>query len=265
MNKKDTELEFTSPAVGEPLIRVRDLEQTFGAHPILRGVNLDVLRGETLVLLGKSGGGKSVFLRHLIGLHKPRRGQIFFEGVDITQLTEQQLNAVRRRIGIVFQDGALFDSLTVFDNVAFPLREREGVNCPYKIRERVAEVLELVNMTGHELKLPASLSGGMRKRVALARAIACPPDVLLYDEPTAGLDPIIADSINRLIRRLQERLGITSVVVTHDLVSVRQVADRTALLHEGRIHFVGTVQELFASEDAVVVDFVQGKSCETDL
>ncbi|MCX7713086.1 MAG: ABC transporter ATP-binding protein [Chthoniobacterales bacterium] len=265
LNPPKTNLHFSPPPPGQPLISVRNLEQTLSHHTILQGINLDILRGETLVLLGKSGCGKSVFLRHLIGLLKPKKGNIIFEGVDISNLSETQLAPVRKRIGIVFQDGALFDSLNVFDNVAFPLREREAINCPFKIQERVAEVLELVNMTGHEKKLPASLSGGMRKRVALARAIACPPDVLLYDEPTAGLDPIISDSINRLIRRLQERLGITSVVVTHDLASTRFIADRVALLHEGRIHFLGSVEDLFSSNDPIVYNFVNAKSTETDL
>ncbi|HRJ72869.1 MAG TPA: ATP-binding cassette domain-containing protein, partial [Terrimicrobiaceae bacterium] len=198
----------------QPLIAVRDLVQKIGPQEILRGFSLDVFRGETLVLLGKSGGGKSVFLRHLIGLMKPISGSIAFEGRDIAALNERELEPVRRKIGMLFQDGALFDSMTVFDNVAFPLREH-GERDEKVIREKVHDSLDMVNMGGHEKKMPVNLSGGMRKRVALARAIISPPQVILYDEPTAGLDPIVSDSINRLIRRLQKQLAVTSIVVTH--------------------------------------------------
>lgn len=252
-------LQFITPPPGEPLIRVEDLRQTIGEQEILRGFSLAICRGETLVLLGKSGGGKSVFLRHLIGLMTPLSGRIFFESIDITQLSERALAPVRKKIGMVFQDGALFDSMTVFDNVAFPLRE-EGLRDETMIAKRVRETLALVNMGGHDHKMPVNLSGGMRKRVALARAIISPPDVLLYDEPTAGLDPVVSDSINRLIRRLQKELGVTSLVVTHDLVSTRFVADRVAMLHEGRLHFDGSVAELDAVQDPIVRDFVEGRS-----
>lgn len=245
-----------------PLIHVQDLVQKIGPQEILRGLTLDVLPGETLVLLGKSGGGKSVFLRHLIGLMRPISGSIVFEGQEITTLGERELEPVRRKIGMLFQDGALFDSMNVFDNVAFPLRER-GEKNPVVVREKVADSLAMVNMTGHELKMPVNLSGGMRKRVALARAIISPPDVILYDEPTAGLDPIVSDSINRLIRRLQRQLHVTSLVVTHDLISCNHIADRVALLDEGRIHFLGTNAELRSVRDPVVRDFVDGRSGET--
>ena len=254
-----TSLTFQRPPVGHPLIRVENLVQTIGGQEILRGFSLEVLRGETLVLLGKSGGGKSVFLRHLIGLMTPLAGHIFFEAVDITQLSERALAPVRKKIGMVFQDGALFDSMTVFDNVAFPLRE-EGMRDEKQITQRVGETLSLVNMGGHEHKMPVNLSGGMRKRVALARAIISPPDVLLYDEPTAGLDPVVSDSINRLIRRLQKELGVTSVVVTHDLISARFVGDRVTMLHEGRLHFQGSVADLEKVQDPIVRDFVEGRS-----
>lgn len=245
-----------------PLIQVRDLRQKIGAQEILRGLTIDVMRGETLVLLGKSGGGKSVFLRHLIGLMRPISGTIEFEGRDITRLDERQLEPVRRKIGMLFQDGALFDSMNVFDNVAFPLRER-GERDPATVRRKVAESLGMVKMTGHEHKMPVNLSGGMRKRVALARAIISPPDVILYDEPTAGLDPIVSDSINKLIRHLQHELHVTSIVVTHDMVSCNHIADRVALLHEGRIYFLGTTAELNAATDPVIRDFVDGRSGET--
>ncbi|MEI6071622.1 MAG: ATP-binding cassette domain-containing protein [Verrucomicrobiae bacterium] len=248
--------------VNGPLIEVRDLVQRLGGQEILRGMTLDLFPGETLVLLGKSGGGKSVFLRHLIGLMRPVSGSIIFEGQEITHLKERELEPVRRKIGMLFQDGALFDSLNVFDNVAFPLRER-GERDPGVVRDKVARSLAMVNMTGHDHKMPVTLSGGMRKRVALARAIISPPDVILYDEPTSGLDPIVSDSINRLIRHLQKELHATSLVVTHDMVSCNHIADRVALLDEGRIRFLGTTKELRESRDPVVRDFVDGRSGET--
>ena len=243
------------------LISVRDLVQKIGQQEILRGFSLDVFEGETLVLLGKSGGGKSVFLRHLIGLMKPVSGEILFEGKDLTRMSERELVPIRRKIGMLFQDGALFDSMNVYDNVAFPLREH-GEKREKSIRQRVEEALALVNMSGHEKKMPVNLSGGMRKRVALARAIISPPQVILYDEPTAGLDPIVADSINRLIRRLQTQLSVTSIVVTHDLTSCSRVADRVALLNEGRRHFYGTLEELRETDDVIVRDFVDGRSAD---
>lgn len=250
--------------MAEPLIQVRNLVQRIGSQEILRGMSLEVHPGETLVLLGKSGGGKSVFLRHLIGLMRPISGEIIFEGQAIEKLTERELEPVRKKIGMVFQDGALFDSMTVFDNVAFPLRER-GERNEVHIREKVLETLGMVNMTGHEHKMPVNLSGGMRKRVSLARAIISPPDVILYDEPTAGLDPIVSDSINRLIRRMQRTLKLTSIIVTHDMVSAFHVGDRVALLNEGRIHFCGTLDELRDTRDPIVRDFVEGRSHDTDL
>ena len=247
----------------EPLIAVRNLVQTIRGQEILRGFSLDIFKGETLVLLGKSGGGKSVFLRHLIGLMRPVSGSIMFEGQDLARLSERGLEPVRRKIGMLFQDGALFDSMNVMDNVAFPLRER-GERDDKIIREKVAEALALVNMGGHDEKMPVNLSGGMRKRVALARAIISPPQVILYDEPTAGLDPIVADSINKLIRRLQKQLSVTSIVVTHDMVSCKQIADRVALLNEGKRHFYGTLSDLEGTEDKVIRDFVDGRSEEEE-
>jgi phospholipid/cholesterol/gamma-HCH transport system ATP-binding protein len=244
-----------------PLIEVQNLFQKIGTQEILRGITLSIYPGETLVLLGRSGGGKSVFLRHLIGLMKPVRGRILFEGRDITQLNERQLEPIRCKIGMLFQDGALFDSLSVFDNVAFPLREH-CMKDEKEIREKVHKVLALVNMIGHDGKAPVALSGGMRKRVALARAIISPPSVILYDEPTAGLDPIVSDSINRLIRRLQGQLQVTSVVVTHDMASAYHVGDRIALLDHGRIYFCGSPQQLRFSSDPVVRNFVEGRSSE---
>lgn len=245
------------------LIEVRGLRQTFGGQEILRGVDLDIPKGKTLVLLGQSGGGKSVFLRHLIGLLKPIAGSIRVEGEEIAGLDERELEPVRRKIGMLFQDGALFDSMTVFENIAFPLRER-GLRDETVIRRKVAEALELVALSGQESKMPANLSGGMRKRAALARVIISEPSCILYDEPTAGLDPIVSDTINRLIRRLQSHLHVTSIVVTHDMISTNHIADRVALLREGRIHFDGTLDQLHSSSDPLITDFIQGRSHEID-
>ena len=245
------------------LIEVRGLRQTFGGQEILRGVDLDIPRGKTLVLLGQSGGGKSVFLRHLIGLLKPIAGSIRVEGEEIAGLDERELEPVRRKIGMLFQDGALFDSMTVFENIAFPLLER-GLRDETVIRRKVAEALELVALSGQEAKMPANLSGGMRKRAALARVIISEPSCILYDEPTAGLDPIVSDTINRLIRRLQSHLHVTSIVVTHDMISTNHIADRVALLRSGTIHFEGTLAELHGSTDPVIRDFIEGRSHEID-
>jgi len=243
----------------KPLISVQDLHQKIGRQEILRGFSIDINEGETLVLLGKSGGGKSVFLRHLIGLMKPISGKIMFEDRDIATMNERELEPVRRKIGMLFQDGALFDSMTVYDNVAFPLRER-GERNEKVIKDKVHDSLAMVNMNGHERKMPVNLSGGMRKRVALARAIISPPQVILYDEPTAGLDPIVSDSINKLIRRLQRQLSVTSIVVTHDMVSCNHIADRVALLNEGKRYFYGTTEDLKTTSDPIIRDFVDGRS-----
>jgi phospholipid/cholesterol/gamma-HCH transport system ATP-binding protein len=248
---------------GKNLIEVRDLRQSFGGQEILRGVNLDIPRGETTVLLGQSGGGKSVFLRHLIGLIRPLSGSIKVDGEEIAHLDERQLEPVRRKVGMLFQDGALFDSMTVFDNVAFPLRER-GERNEKVIREKVDRSLELVSLKGQDHKMPSNLSGGMRKRAALARAIITEPACILYDEPTAGLDPIVSDTINKLIRRLQSQLKVTSIVVTHDMISTDHIADRVALLREGRIHFDGSLGDLHASTDPVITDFIEGRSHEIE-
>ena len=246
-----------------PIIEVQDLRQRFGDQEVLHGVSLSVKRGETLVLLGCSGGGKSVFLRHLIGLMHPVSGKILIDGEDISQLTERTLAPIRRKIGMLFQDGALFDSMNVFENVAFPLTER-GERDEKVLREKVAHALELVSLTGQEHKMPVNLSGGMRKRTALARAIISEPSCILYDEPTAGLDPIVSDTINRLIRRLQKQLHVTSLVVTHDMRSADHIADRVALMHKGKIHFFGTLEQFHASRDPLLRDFIEGRSHEID-
>jgi phospholipid/cholesterol/gamma-HCH transport system ATP-binding protein len=242
-------------------ISVENLVQTLGGQEILRGFSLKVYEGETLVLLGRSGGGKSVFLRHLIGLIQPVSGSIIVDGHNVAQLKERELTPVRRCMGILFQNGALFDSMTVADNVAFPLRER-GETDETLIAEKVKTALQMVDLHGQQSKMPVNLSGGMRKRVALARALINQPRCMLYDEPNAGLDPIVADSIDLLIRRLQRKLGVTSIVVTHDMKSTFTIADHVALLHEGRCYFYGTCDQLRTSTDPVIRDFVEGRSHE---
>ncbi len=250
---------MTEHAHPSEVITVENLVQTIGGQEILRGFSLKVYQGETLVLLGRSGGGKSVFLRHLIGLMQPVSGTVTVGQEVISGLQERELAKVRRSMGMLFQNGALFDSLTVADNVAFPLRER-GETDESVVRAKVEEALQMVDLAGNEGKMPVNLSGGMRKRVALARALVNQPRCMLYDEPTAGLDPIVADSIDLLIRRLQRKLGVTSIVVTHDMKSTFTIADHVALLHEGRCYFYGTCDQLRASTDPVIRDFVEGRS-----
>ncbi|MEO6739675.1 MAG: ABC transporter ATP-binding protein [Chthoniobacteraceae bacterium] len=245
------------------MIEVRKLSKSFSGRPVLREVDLTVDEGKTLVVLGRSGCGKSVVLRHLIGLMKPDSGQVLVDGEDIIGLPERKLVSVRRKIGMLFQSAALFDSMSVEGNLAFPLLE-QGLRDEKEIDERIAEALEMVELVGEQNKMPADLSGGMRKRVGLARTIVGRPRCVLYDEPTTGLDPITSDSINHLIRRLQRRLGVTSIVVTHDMKTAFHCADRVALLHEGRVHFDGSVEELKASADPVITDFIVGRSGESD-
>jgi ABC-type transport system involved in resistance to organic solvents, ATPase component len=242
---------------GSAMIEVRGLAKSIGPQEILRGVDLTVAKGETLVIIGRSGGGKSVLLKHLIGLMTPDAGEIWIDGENIIGLTERKLAPIRLKVGILFQNGALFDSMTVEENIAFPLEEA-GERDPKKIAEKVREILEVIELEGEEKKMPVNLSGGMKKRVGLARSIIRRPSCVLYDEPTAGLDPVVSDSINRLIRRLQERFGVTSIVVTHDMKSAFHIADHIAYLHEGRIHFYGTPQELEVSQDPLIQDFMLG-------
>ena len=250
---------MTGHAHPREAIAVDHLVQTIGGQEILRGFSLKVYEGETLVLLGRSGGGKSVFLRHLIGLMQPVSGTVMVDNQNISQLKERELVRVRHSMGMLFQNGALFDSMTVADNVAFPLRER-GETDEEVVTQKVHTALQMVDLHGQQNKMPVNLSGGMRKRVALARALINQPRCMLYDEPTAGLDPIVADSIDLLIRRLQRKLGVTSVVVTHDMKSTFTIADHVALLHEGRCYFYGTCDQLRASTDPVIRDFVEGRS-----
>jgi phospholipid/cholesterol/gamma-HCH transport system ATP-binding protein len=238
-----------------PYIRCRGLTKAFGGKAVLRGLTLDVLAGETLVVLGGSGSGKSVLLKHMNALLRPDAGTVEVDGVSLGALAEDELSQVRRHVGMLFQQGALFDSLTVGENVAYPLREHR-LAPPDAIPERVREALAMVGLVGTEPLMPAELSGGMRKRAALARALVLAPRALLYDEPTTGLDPVVAAKINHLIRELQRRLAVTSVVVTHDLGSAFFVADRLAFLHEGRIRVVGTPEEARASQDEFLHEFL---------
>jgi phospholipid/cholesterol/gamma-HCH transport system ATP-binding protein len=238
-------------------IEVRDLKKSFGANAVLSGVSFRVEPGETVVVIGRSGCGKSVLLKHLIGLLKPQSGAVLIDGEDLVPMDERQLLRVRRNFGMLFQGAALFDSLTVAENVGFALRR--GGNFPEReIRQRITEALEMVDLRDVEEKKPAELSGGMRKRVGLARAIVYRPQVLLYDEPTTGLDPIVADSIDRMIIRICAQLSVTSVAVTHDMRSARRIGQRILMLHEGRIHASEAPERLFESEDPIVRQFVNG-------
>jgi phospholipid/cholesterol/gamma-HCH transport system ATP-binding protein len=241
--------------VSEPFIRFVGLEKAFGGNAVLRGVDLDVGRGETLVVLGGSGSGKSVLLRHAIGLIRPDAGEVTVDGEPLSGMDEEELVETRKKLGMLFQGGALFDSMNVFENVAFALREHTSLS-EEEIERRVREKLALVELEGVEDKMPSDLSGGMKKRVALARSIALEPAGILYDEPTTGLDPITAMSINEMIRSMQKRLAVTSVVVTHDIQSARIVADRIAFLFEGRIGFLGTFEGAWRGGDAQLLDFL---------
>ena len=254
--------EATTVASSSPKIEFRDVHKRLGRQHILRGLNLCVYPGESLVILGRSGGGKSVLLKHLIGLIRPDSGEIFVDGEDITKLSERQLIAVRRKISMVFQGGALFDSMTVGENVAFPLREERRYS-ESEIQNMVKEMLEAVGLPGQEHKLPSELSGGMKKRVALARSVIRRPEVILYDEPTAGLDPIMTANIDRLIKAMKNRFNTTSITITHDMQSAFDIADRIAFLKEGKIHAVGTPEEILKLEDSAVQNFIRGVADDT--
>lgn len=239
------------------MIETRNIRKRFGTQHVLAGVDLKIESGEAVAIVGRSGCGKSILLKHLIGLLAPDSGDVLVNGKEIAHLTERELLDVRREFGLLFQSAALFDSLTVSENVAFPLRRQRKLS-ESEIHSKVAEALEMVGLPGTQAKKPAELSGGMRKRVGLARAIVYRPSILLYDEPTTGLDPIASDSIDQLIRSLCSHLKATTVVVTHDMRSVRTIAERVLLLHEGRIYANQKTPDLFASTDPVVHQFVNG-------
>lgn len=241
-----------------PIIALANVTKRFNAHPILEDVNLEILPGETIAIIGGSGSGKSVTLKLILGLMRPERGRVFFRGNDVTRMSEQALIAMRREIGMLFQGGALFDSLSVGENVAYPLREHQRAMPDNEVQAVVAQRLALVGLPDIAAMMPSDLSGGMKKRVALARAIATNPAVILYDEPTTGLDPANTLRINRLIRECQRAMRVTSIVVTHDMASAFMVTDRLALLYNRRIEFVGTVAEAKASQNPVVRNFIEG-------
>lgn len=242
---------------GRVIIEFRHVNKSFDDKVVLDDLNLTIYQGETLVILGRSGCGKSVTLKILLGLILPDSGNVFVNGSDITALSEKELLTVRRRMGMLFQGSALFDSLTIGENVAFALKEHTD-----KSRDEIAEIvkrnLQFVEMSGTENLMPSELSGGMKKRVALARAMAYQPDILLYDEPTTGLDPITATTINALVRKTQAEYGVTSIVVTHELASGFSVADRVAVMNNGRILEIGTVDEILSSENEFIRTFIAG-------
>jgi len=241
------------------MIKIVDLYKSFGTKPVLRGVDLEIETGETMVVIGQSGSGKSVLLKHLIGILKPDKGEIFIDGLEITRLREEELQRITRKFGMLFQAAALFDSLTVGENVSFGL-ERYTDHSPAEIKRIVAESLNKVGLNDIEGLMPVELSGGMKKRVGLARAIAYRPEIILYDEPSTGIDPIRADSINDLINDLKRDLCVTSVVITHDMVSSYKVADRIAMLYEGRIIEIGTPAEIQASSNPIIRQFIHGQA-----
>jgi phospholipid/cholesterol/gamma-HCH transport system ATP-binding protein len=233
-----------------------EVHKRFDGDDVLRGLTLHIRKGEALVILGGSGTGKTVILKHIVGLLSPDRGRIYINEKDITGYDENQLLTVRRKVGFLFQNSALFDSMSVFDNVAFPLREHTRL-LESEIKQKVKEKLKLVGLEGTDWMMPDKLSGGMRKRVALARAIILEPEALLYDEPTTGLDPITTKWVNTLMRNLHERLSITSVIVTHNIQSAMSVADRIAFLYRGRVKFIGTPEEIQDCGDHIVQEFLK--------
>ena len=239
------------------VIEVTDLWKAFGDNQVLRGISLSIEKGTTYVVLGASGSGKTVLLKHVIGLLRPDRGGVKVNGVDLSTLAGKELNDFRRIFGMVFQGAALFDSMTVFENVAFPLREKDRRISWDELRARVVEKLRVVDLGEEILGLwPAQLSGGMRKRVSLARALVAEPQVVLYDEPTTGLDPITTDSVDGMIDSAKQRLGVTSMVISHDIASAFKVADRLAVLYDGRIAAQGTPAEVKQSQDPYVQRFL---------
>lgn len=235
-----------------------DVYKSFGAMKVLQGFSLEVNEGETMVIIGYSGGGKSVAIKHIVGLLEPDSGTVWVDGLEVPTLTRPELYALRAKIGYVFQFAALFDSLSIGDNVAMGLR-KEGKLSESEIKQRVSESLALVDLDGTENKFPAELSGGMRKRVGIARAIARRPKYLLYDEPTTGLDPVTSAIIDQLMIRMREKLGVTSIVITHDMRSAYSVGTRIAMLYEGRVQQVGTVSEIQHTKDPIVCQFIEGR------
>jgi phospholipid/cholesterol/gamma-HCH transport system ATP-binding protein len=239
------------------VIRIQGLRKSFGRQPVLRGVDLDVATGEVMIVIGRSGGGKSVLLKHLLGLLRPDAGAVVVDGTDITKLRGAALEAVRRRYGVVFQGGALFDSMSVFDNVAFPLREKTTLGAG-DVAQRVEEKLVQVGLVDMGHKNPAEISGGMRKRVAIARALVTEPEIVFFDEPTTGLDPILVNTIHGLIQDLHRKFRFTAVMVSHEIPEIFEIADRVAMLHEGVIVETGDARSIQSSTNPIVQQFIHG-------
>jgi phospholipid/cholesterol/gamma-HCH transport system ATP-binding protein len=239
------------------MIEIHDLHKAFDNKEVLTGVNMEINKGKTSVIIGRSGCGKSVLIKHIVGLLQPDSGWVKVEGQIVSELSSKDLYELRKMFGFLFQGAALFDSLTVQENIALPLEESKNGFSKTKIEKIVKEKLGLVGLEDINNLKPAELSGGMKKRVGLARALVTNPEYILYDEPTTGLDPIMSDSIDILIKELSQKLNVTSVVVTHDLYSVKNVADKVAMMHEGKIHFEGTPEELLNSKDPDIVDFIK--------
>ncbi len=246
------------PVASRVMVEIEELHRSFDGLAVLRGLSLEVERGELVALIGRSGCGKSVLLKHIAGLMRPDSGRVFIDGQDMARLKGKSLSRLRQRLGFLFQGGALFDSMTVFENVAFPLREKTKLS-DSDIRKRVSEELSLVGLSGEEPKYPSQLSGGMQKRAALARELVTEPEIMLFDEPTTGLDPIIGHSTLKLINDLHERFKFTGIVVTHEIHRVFEIVDRVAFLHEGRIQAQGRPERILASQDALVRQFVRGE------
>ncbi|ODT00936.1 MAG: ABC transporter ATP-binding protein [Gemmatimonadetes bacterium SCN 70-22] len=241
------------------MISLNNVHKAFGPKKVLQGFTLDVLEGETMVIIGYSGSGKSVAIKHIVGLLEPDQGSVMVDGLEVPKLSRRELYALRARIGYVFQFAALFDSLSIGENVAMGLR-KQGQLSSREIDERVHEVLELVDLPNVQERFPAELSGGMRKRVGLARAVALRPKYILYDEPTTGLDPVTSAVIDELMVRMRDKLGVTGIVITHDMRSAYRVGTKIAMLYEGRVRQVGTVDEIRNSEDPIVRQFVEGRA-----
>jgi phospholipid/cholesterol/gamma-HCH transport system ATP-binding protein len=246
---------MTPPSAPAPMIDVQDLYKSFNGYAVLKGVNLKMYEGTTTVILGGSGSGKTVLMKHIMGLFKPDRGRVIVDGKDVSHMDRQELSVFRERMGMVFQSAALFHSMTVGDNVAFPLREHTRLPEP-EIREKVKEKLAVVDLHDVEQKYPAELSGGMRKRVGLARAIIREPKIVLYDEPTTGLDPLTTESVDEMILHARERLKVTSVVISHDIGSAFHIADRIAVINDGRIVEEGTPAEVRRTQEPFTKQFL---------
>ena len=239
------------------MIEIRNLHKSFSSNKVLQGVDLDIDTGETIVIIGRSGCGKSVLIKHIVGLLYPDDGYVKVEGQQVDEMGMKELYELRRRFGFLFQGSALFDSMTVEENISLPLVESGKKYSLAEMSKKVAEKLEMVGMAGVQKLKPAELSGGMKKRVGLARALITDPDYIIYDEPTTGLDPIMSDSIDDLIKELTDKLNVTSMVVTHDMYSVKNVANQVAMMHNGKIYFTGTPAELVSSNEPTIKEFIQ--------